>query len=74
MSRLIAAALARLGRLGRADRRPRCSSPTSATRVLAGVAVFGTHAAAQLVLLPLFLEGPAFAPLAPRRERLVQSS
>ena len=39
---------------------------------LAGVAVFGTHAAAQLMLLPLFLEGPLFAPYAPRRERVVQ--
>ncbi len=33
--------------------------------VLAAVAVFGTHAAAQLMLLPLFLGGPAFAPYAP---------
>ena len=39
---------------------------------LAAVAVFGTHAAAQLMLLPLFLEGPPFAPYAPRRERVVQ--
>ena len=40
--------------------------------MLALVAVFGTHAAAQLMLVPLFLDGPAFAPYAPRRERLVQ--
>jgi PAS domain S-box-containing protein len=40
--------------------------------LLALVAVFGTHAAAQLMLVPLFLDGPAFAPYAPRRERLVQ--
>ncbi|QBR92675.1 ATP-binding protein [Nocardioides euryhalodurans] len=40
---------------------------------LALVAVFGTHAAAQLMLLPLFLEGPPFGALAPARERVVQS-
>ncbi len=40
---------------------------------LAAVAVFGTHAAAQLMLLPLFLGAPQFAPLASARERLVQS-
>ena len=40
--------------------------------VLGGIAVFGTHAAAQLMLVPLFLDGPAFAAYAPRRERLVQ--
>ena len=40
---------------------------------LALVAVWGTHAAAQLMLVPLFLEGPPFAPLAPVRERIVQS-
>ena len=40
--------------------------------LLASVAVFGTHAAAQLMLVPLFLDTPSFAAYAPRRERLVQ--
>ncbi|WP_432476202.1 ATP-binding protein [Nocardioides sp. GXQ0305] len=40
--------------------------------LLAAIATFGTHAAAQLMLLPLFLEGPEFAPYAPRNERLAQ--
>jgi len=40
---------------------------------LVGVAVLGTHAAAQLMLLPLFLETPPFEALAPQRERVVQS-
>ena len=40
---------------------------------LALVAVFGTQAAAMLMLLPLFLAGPSFAPMAQPRERLVQS-
>ncbi len=39
---------------------------------LGALAGFGTHAAAQLVLLPLFLDTPTFAPYAPARERLVQ--
>jgi PAS domain S-box-containing protein len=37
------------------------------------MAVFGTHAAAMLMLLPLFLSGPSFAPIARPRERVVQS-
>ncbi len=40
---------------------------------LAALAVFGTHSAAQLVLLPLFLAGRQFKALAPSRERIVQS-
>ncbi len=40
---------------------------------LALVAVSGTHAASLLILLPFFLEAPAFPALAPRSERLVQS-
>ena len=40
---------------------------------LAALAVFGTHAASQLMLVPLFLDGPQFAPLASTRERVVQS-
>jgi PAS domain S-box-containing protein len=40
---------------------------------LAAVAVLGTHAASQLVLVPLFVEGPDFEPLASSRERVVQS-
>jgi len=40
---------------------------------LAVIAVWGTHAAAQLMLVPLFLDGLPFAPLATVRERIVQS-
>lgn len=40
---------------------------------LAGVAVWGTHAAAQLMLVPLFMEALPFAPLAALRERVVQT-
>ena len=40
---------------------------------LAMVAVAGTHAASLLILLPFFLEAPAFPALAPTSERLVQS-
>jgi PAS domain S-box-containing protein len=40
---------------------------------LAALAVFATHAAAQLMLLPLFLDVPQFEALAPVRERVVQS-
>ncbi|MGZ5399748.1 MAG: PAS domain-containing sensor histidine kinase [Nocardioides sp.] len=40
---------------------------------LAMIAVWGTHAAAQLMLVPLFLDGLPFAPLATVRERVVQS-
>jgi len=40
---------------------------------LAAVTVWGTHAAAQLTLVPLFLDGLPFAPLATVRERIVQS-
>ncbi len=40
---------------------------------LAGLAAWGTHAAAQLMLLPLFLHGLLFPPLATVRERVVQS-
>ncbi|MGH3346596.1 MAG: ATP-binding protein, partial [Nocardioides sp.] len=40
---------------------------------LALAAAFGTHAAAILMLLPLFLAGPRFASIAPPRERLLQS-
>ena len=40
---------------------------------LAMIAVWGTHAAAQLMLVPLFLDGLPFAPLAAVRERIVQS-
>lgn len=40
---------------------------------LAALAVWGTNAAAQLMLVPLFLEGLPFAPVAARRERIVQS-
>ncbi len=40
---------------------------------LAALAVFGTHAAAQLMLLPLFLVGASFQALAPPGERVVQS-
>ncbi len=36
-------------------------------------AVFGTHAAAIVMLLPLFLSGPRFASIALPRERLMQS-
>ncbi len=39
---------------------------------LAMVAVWGTHAAAQLMLVPLFIEGLPFAPLASARERITQ--
>ncbi|HEX5860903.1 MAG TPA: hypothetical protein VFY58_03615, partial [Nocardioides sp.] len=40
---------------------------------LAALAVWGTHAAAQLMLVPLFLERLSFEPLASVRERVVQS-
>jgi PAS domain S-box-containing protein len=40
---------------------------------LALLAVFGTHAAAMLMLLPFFLSGPSFAPMAQPRERVLQS-
>ena len=41
--------------------------------LLAALAVFGTHAAAVMVLLPWFLETPHFPPLADMRERVTQS-
>ncbi|GAA1477704.1 hypothetical protein GCM10009623_21500 [Nocardioides aestuarii] len=47
-------------------------SPSGGSPWLAGVAVLGTHAASQLILVPLFARGPSFAPLASRRERGVQ--
>ena len=40
---------------------------------LALVAVAGTHAASLMILLPLFLEAPAFPALAPTSERVLQS-
>jgi PAS domain S-box-containing protein len=40
---------------------------------LTALAVLGTHAAAQLMLLPLFLDVPQYDALAPMRERVVQS-
>ena len=47
-------------------------SPDGGSPWLAAIAVLGTHAASQLILVPLFAVGPTFAPLADRRERAVQ--
>lgn len=40
--------------------------------LLVVVGVWSTHAAALMLVLPYFLPGPAFAPLAGRRERYIQ--
>lgn len=43
------------------------------TPLLGAIAVFGTHAASLMVLLPLFLRTPDFPPLAVGRERATQA-
>lgn len=45
----------------------------SGSAPLALVAIFATHAASLLILVPLFVQGPEFPPIAPTGERLVQS-